>query len=416
MRIYYLAHRIPHPPDKGEKIRAYHQLRHLARRHEVTLATHVEAERDRVSVAALEQWCRRVDWAPRPTGARLTPRLGRALASGRPLSFAAFATAALHAKVQAALERERYDLIFCYGAAMAPYVLDRRHTPRVIDFVDADSAKWRALAASGAFPLRPLYSLEAQRVARAEADILAELDQGIVACEGERDDLGRGARTTPPVHPVAVLGNGVDLDYFRPDAPDTRPIAEREPLVVFTGVMDYAPNAAGMLRFVREILPRVRRGLPATRLAIVGRNPSPAVRRLARVPGVEVTGEVPDVRPYLRRAAAAVVPLQLSRGVQNKLLEAAAMGLPAVVSARVAAGTALEPGRDLLVADDPEPCAAALTRILSDRPFAAALGGRARRAVELRHRWDPILERLEELIEGVEQRFSSARRRTELKG
>ncbi len=401
MRIYFLAHRIPHPPDKGEKIRAYHQLRHLTRSHEVTLATHVESAKDLAGVEALERWCARVDWAPRSTGLRMKLRLGTALLSGEPLSFAAFRTDALRRKVRAGLQRDKPDIVFCYGAAMAPYVMHDTSARRAIDFVDADSAKWSAMATSGPLPLRKLYAEEARRVAGAEVEILSEFDQAIVACEGERDDLGRGeearARSSTP---LVVLGNGVDLGYFHPEQPGALPIAEREPILVFTGVMDYAPNVEGMVRFVREVWPRVQVALPRAQLVIVGRNPTRSVRRLAITPGVSVTGGVPDVRPYMSQAAAAVVPLHLSRGVQNKLLEAAAMGLPAVASSRVAGGTNLEPGRDLIVADDPERCAESVLRLLNDRSFAAELGARARHAVEERHRWDPILERFEKVLLG----------------
>ncbi|MAE69209.1 MAG: hypothetical protein CME06_01940 [Gemmatimonadetes bacterium] len=401
MRIYFLAHRIPHPPDKGEKIRAYHQLRHLARSHEVTLATHVESKDDLAGITALERWCERIDWAPRPTGPRMKIRLGTALLRGEALSFAAFRTGALERKVRAGLRRDNPDVVFCYGAAMAPYVMHHTSARRVIDFVDADSAKWSALATRGPLHLKKLYAQEARRVVRAEARILSELDQAIVACEGERNDLGGGpeARAHSSAA-IAVIGNGVDLDYFHPDRQGAVPIAEREPMLVFTGVMDYPPNVDGMVRFVREVWPRVQADLPPARLVIVGRHPTRNVRRLAAAPGVSVTGGVPDVRPYLSRATAAVVPLHLSRGVQNKLLEAAAMGLPAVVSSRVAGGTNLEPGRDLIVADDPGRCAKSVLRLLNDRSFAAELGARARRAVEEHHRWDPILERFERLLLG----------------
>ena len=200
---------------------------------------------------------------------------------------------------------------------------------------------------------------------------------------------------------MRVLENGVDLDFFDPAAPVaalSRPLGG--PLLVFTGQMDYAPNVQAVIQFARDVLPRVRANVPDATFAIVGRNPAPAVAALAGSPGVEIVGAVPDMRPWLAAADVVVASLRIARGVQNKVLEAMAMGRPVVASEAAFEGIDAVPGLDLLVADGAGAEAAAILSLLGDRGLAAKIGRAARARMCLRYAWDRQLAPLENLMFG----------------
>ncbi|MGH7681246.1 MAG: TIGR03087 family PEP-CTERM/XrtA system glycosyltransferase, partial [Candidatus Eiseniibacteriota bacterium] len=309
MNLLYLSHQVPYPPDKGEKIRAYYQLAHLAPRHRVHLACFASTEEDLKHAKHLESLCASVDVVPRSRG---TARLHAltALATGRSLSVAAYDSAALRAKVYDRFRSVRPDLVVAYSAAMAQYVEGLEGVVRVLDFVDADSEKWRAYGKHQPFPQSALYALEGRRLARYEGRLASLFDASIFVSEAEADIVRRLA----PERELTVICNGVDLNAFRPGSDDGR-----KPAVVFTGVMNYYPNEDAVAYFAKDVFPAVRARVPAAEFWIVGREPSRAVRSLASLPGVQVTGSVPDVRPYLARASAAVAPFRIARGVQNKV-------------------------------------------------------------------------------------------------
>jgi polysaccharide biosynthesis protein PslH len=195
---------------------------------------------------------------------------------------------------------------------------------------------------------------------------------------------------------VALVGNGVDLDYFRSSGQAKRPGS-----IVFTGVMDYFPNVDAVRWFCEAVLPLVQREVPEAHLTICGSRPTAAVRRLAKRRGVAVTGSVPDTRPYLDQAEVFIAPLRLARGVQNKVLEALAMGLPCIASTAAWRGTAIPAGAGLLVADKAEEFAALVVRLLRDAAFRAELAQKARAAAEVRYRWADQLAALDRVIAAV---------------
>ena len=199
----------------------------------------------------------------------------------------------------------------------------------------------------------------------------------------------------PPV-PASCVSNGVDLDYFRPRAGTKRPHE-----LIFTGVMDYLPNVEGVTWFCEKVLPFVRAEVPDVSLTICGARPNAQVQALGKITGVTVTGKVPDVRPYLERASVCVVPLQIARGIQNKVLEAMAMQLPTVTCGAAAAGIEAEPGRDLFVADAAPEFAAATVRLLRDEELRQRTGAAARACVEANYRWEHHLERLDRILSAV---------------
>lgn len=397
MKILYLCHRIPYPPDKGDKIRAYHHIAHLARTHRVHLACFADERADLEHVRSLQAICASVDVVYRsPFAARLFALA--ALPTGRSLSVAAFDSLELRARVRRRLREEQPDILVAYSAAMAQYLEEANGTPRVMDFVDADSEKLREYARLGRFPQSALYALEADRLARYEGRIAATFDASIFISEAEAQIV----RPHAPGRDFSIIRNGVDLDVFRPDPDGARP---REPVVVFTGVMGYFPNVDAVTYFAHDILPRVRAEIPAARFAIVGRDPSVAVRRLAQLPGVTVTGAVPDVRPYLSEAALAVAPFRIARGVQNKVLEAMSSGLPVVGTQLAFQGITANDADGVRAADSAEAFAKEVVTLLRDPSLRRDLGQRARRYVEQHHRWEEVGAILEaKLLQLVEAR------------
>jgi sugar transferase (PEP-CTERM/EpsH1 system associated) len=262
--------------------------------------------------------------------------------------------------------------------------------PVAMDFVDVDSDKWRQYADHSHPPLSWLYRVEGRRLQAAEADIARWASVCLLATQAEESLL----QSFAPWARSAVIPNGIDLAYYEPVA---APAAQ--PVVLFTGAMDYLPNIDAVRHFCADILPRVRREIPETRFYIVGLNPSPDVLRLGGMPGVTVTGSVPDVRPYYARAGVCVAPLRIGRGIQNKVLQGMAMGLPLVVSPLAARGLEVQPGRHLEVADDPAEFAAQIVRLLKSPAERRALGRNGRAFVEANYGWDRSLFNLELLLE-----------------
>lgn len=393
MRILFLCQRVPYPPTKGEKIRAYHHLTQLARRHEVHLACLADQGVDEEHVAFLLQRCASVDVVYRSPRAAGLLALA-ALFTGRPLSVAAFGSRELRRLVGERLRANRPDLIFAYSSAMAQYAEAGSGLPRAIDFVDADSEKWLTYGRVRAFPQSTLYAIEAGRLARYEGRVATEFDASFFVSSAEAAIVQR--RTSR--RDLRVLPMGVDLDYFQPVADPPSP---RAPRIVFTGVMGYYPNVDAASYYAREVLPLIRERVPEARFVVVGRSPSADVRRLANLPGVEVTGTVPDVRPFFAEAAMAVAPFRIARGVQSKVLEAMASGLP-VVGTRVAfQGLGAGEADGVRMADTPETLARECVTILADAPLQRTLGEAARRYVERHHHWERLGEQLDGILSAL---------------
>jgi len=386
LEILFLCHRIPYPPDKGDKIRSYHLLARLARRHRVTLGTLVDDPADRAHVHALEELCREVHAVP--LGRRVANVRGLAhLATGGSLSIGYFRSRPLARWVEAVTSRRVFDLVFAFSSSTAPYArAARTRGPRIMDLVDLDSEKWRQYAEVARPPLSWLYRTEGRRVRRLESEILESFDHSLVCTPQELEDLRAQHRHGR----ASVIPNGVELERFPFGGSEAR-----ESAVAFTGAMDYLPNADAVLWFHREVFPRVRRAHPDVRFWVVGRNPGPRVRRLAEDPAVTVTGAVPDVSEWLRRARVAVAPLRVAQGIQNKILEAMCSGTPVVATSRGFLGIQAEPGREVVVADEPEAFAAAVDGLLRDQAARAAMARAARAVVEARYCWDASADRVE---------------------
>ena len=393
MKILFLAHRVPFPPDRGDRIRAFHALRYLAERAEVDLACTADEPTGGEQLSQLQAICRRVAIAP--LGRMRMPSIARSLLTGRSASEGAFSSNSLRRTLQKWNRDETYDAVFVHCSSMTPYLdqIDISRDRVVVDLVDVDSRKWSEYAAESRGPRRMLYALEARRVHDLERRAAARSARLLLTTSLE----ARLAAEACPGATVSVLANGVDLDYFGavPDSALSRTAPNDAPTFVFTGVLDYLPNVRGICDFAAAIWPEVRREFPAARFRIVGRKPVAAVRDLANRPGIELHADVPDVRPHLAQATVVVAPLRIARGVQNKVLEGMAARRAVVATPQAAAGIDAVAGEHLLVADSPAEWTAALSllsRSVSTRSTIAAAG---RRFVERNHVWHDQLRRLD---------------------
>jgi len=391
--ILFLTHRIPYPPDKGDKIRAWNVLRHLASRHRVHLGAFIDAPEDVHGIEHLERVCASVFWRP------LSPRLARlrsllCLLSGAPLTQGYFGDARFRADTDRVVARHKPSLFYIYSSAMAPYVAHHRGARVIIDMVDVDSEKWRQYAETSHGPARLIYAREGRALLALERQAAAAADAVVFVSRAEAALFARLApESASRIHCVS---NGVDGDYFSPSATLTNPLGDR-PAIVFTGMMNYRPNVEAMSWFVGQVMPRLRAHPTAPCLWIVGSNPCRAVLALAG-PDVRVTGRVPDVRPYLGHATAVVAPMQIARGIQNKVLEAMAMGGAVVVTPQVREGLDYCGDEELLTAATPAAFADAVACILDGA--AGPIGARARSRVMRDYGWRASLAALDRLVDG----------------
>ena len=390
-RILYLAHRFPYPPAGGAKVRAFHCLSHLAKKNEVTVAAPLRDRDEARAVAGLE--AKGVEVLAAPIS-RLRAGLQSLAYAGtaRPASMGYFRSPELVRKLRRWTSERRPDLIIVHSSSVAPYVERLAGIPKLLDFVDMDSRKWRDYAGMTRFPRALVYRREAVTLERAERRLARAFDCCLVATEHERESLAEIAGDVAS----AVVRNGVDLDYF---APGDEPCDPNR--LCFVGRMDYYPNEQAMEIFCRRVWPRIRAERPAAALDIVGASPTPRVRALGGLEGVTVTGTVEDVRPYVRRAAATVAPLAIARGTQNKILESMALGVPVIASPVAAKGVDAEPGTHLLVADGEEETAKAALRLMNDGHERDRLARAGRALAEERYAWSRTLEDFDRAVEMV---------------
>jgi sugar transferase (PEP-CTERM/EpsH1 system associated) len=393
-RLLFLTQRIPYPPDKGEKIRQFQILQHLRKRYEVHLGCLVDDPHDVQHIDTVKAFCASSHFA-RLDRARAKIASLRGLLTGEPLSVVFYRDPGLEKWVRRVLDTVKPDLVFVFSSNMAPYVLNLKRTaPLMVDLVDLDSEKWLSYSKTHNFPMRWVYRREGRKIAALEARIAREADWSLFVSEAEAALF----QTREPAFGdrVHYVSNGVDLAYFDPAQSFPAPYGTDVANFVFTGAMDYPPNVDAVSWFAREVLPAVRRALPGAQFHIAGSNPTAPVRALANLPGVFVTGRVADIRPYIAHATASVAPMRIARGIQNKVLEAMAMGRPTVVTPDALEGIDAEPGAELLLAQTPEAFAEAC--IACAAPEARALGEAARRRVVRAYGWPKQLERFDSFL------------------
>ncbi len=389
MKILYVCHRFPFPPKRGGKIRPFNMIRHLSQNHQVTVCSLARSEAEAEEGRGIAPHCERFEMGVVSNPVQMLRMVAR-LPTTVPSSMGFFYSPDLAAKVNALLASERFDLIFVHCSSVAQYVSHVRDIPKILDFGDMDSQKWLEYVNYKPFPLKAGYWLEGSKMEREEKRLarLFNLCTATTRAEWETlESYSTGVSTD-------WFPNGVDADFFRPDGegydPDT---------ISFIGRMDYYPNQEAMFRFCEQIWPLLRAKRPEMKLLIVGADPIPAVIKLGELPGVTVTGSVPDVRPYILRSAAMVAPLNIARGTQNKILEAMAMGVP-VVSSRIAAGGVDALGEEhFLVADTPMQYADAILRLVEQPAERERLSRAGRERMLSHHAWPRSMERLDGIID-----------------
>lgn len=496
MRILYLAHRIPYPPNKGDKIRSFNEIKYLSKQHEIHLACLADDPKDLKYTEDLAKYCKTVTVVP------MNPKLARlksmfSLLSNMPLSVPYFYSSKLQRTIDHLLSTNDYDVIFCFSSPMAEYVfkskflvssrwkLDTNHpqesriqqpattnehpatstkqlatrnpqpetrnpqpatrnqqpvssnqkpgTRLIMDFVDVDSDKWGQYAKYTRFPMSWIYRLESRRLAVYERKVAEAFDHSIFVTQAEVEVF---RSKNPHIHNVTAITNGVDLDYFSPNygpslvsgnqnpATGIQQLVTRNPelgthnpqlatrnsqppstlhppppnhVLLFTGAMDYYANIDGVVWFAKEIFPLIKGEIPEIEFYIVGSNPTEEVKALSNNDGIKVTGYVSDTREYLKKGTVAVVPLRIARGIQNKVLEAMAMGLPVVTTSQALEGICAEAQRDVVVEDEPGAFSRAVLKVLTTPSLQVELGTHARKCIERNYSWGKNLSKLDEL-------------------
>jgi sugar transferase (PEP-CTERM/EpsH1 system associated) len=416
MKILFLAHRTPYPPDKGDKIRSYNLLAQLAKRHEVTLVYWVDEVKDLAQTTFLQSLCRGRVF---PIWMNSLAAICRALISllrGRSFSQGYYGAKSFKRAVDSALREGPFDVVYVFSSAIASYAREIEGATKIIDFVDVDSDKWGQLAAVSRFPLSTLYRLEQKRLSSFEVDISswAHLSLFVSSADAElfKKQAGKGR--------IEVLPNGTDMDLRDlPIEPHSLELTDLKihaqhsgARLIFVGTMNYDPNIDAVVYFAREIFPLIRQKFPQAELEIVGRSPNRSVRRLASVDGIRVVGEVPDVRSHLLYADVSLAPMRVARGVQNKVLEAMAMGVPVVATPAAIQGLEVTHGVELLIGKTPQEFAAHVVQLLSDAELRRKITERARRKLNETYNWDIIGRRLEifltRALVGSSQRINGA--------
>ena len=394
--LLFISHRIPYPPNKGDKILSCNILKHLSRDYRVHLGAFVDDPDDWRHEAAVRDLCRgEVFLTPlKPLPARI--KCLSAFAGGMPLSVPYYQSRAMKNWAQSVIARDGIRRALLFSSVTWQFVEDYPDMRRVVYFVDVDSDKWKQYAGKKKWPLNRVYHREGETLLRYERRAAREADYSVFVSEREAD-LFRGL-APESADKVTNVNHGIDRVYYDPDLDFPSPYDGRR-VLVFTGAMDYWANVDAIVWFAQEVFPKVRERLDDVWLYVVGARPAPAVRRLDQEERVCVTGAVPDIRPYLAHARAAIAPLRIARGVQTKLLEALAMAKP--VLATPAAWEGIKPfaGQDRLTAEAPADLADKAVALLTDG--AAELGRDGRAFVLANYDWTANVARLRRLLEGA---------------
>lgn len=400
--LLYLVHRLPYPPNKGDKVRSYHLLKHLVQKHRVFLATFVDDPADEAYIETVRAICPDVYVARlQPTTAKVRSLLG--LLTDQALGLRYYQNAGLQAWVDHILARFQIDASVVFSSVMAQYVFpkdDGGRPPMVVDFVDVDSAKWTQYSANHRWPLSWLYGREGEKLLKFERDVAVSARHSFFVTDNEAALFV--SKAPESASKVSSLSNGVDSDYFAPDEARNSPFQDDQEgiakvPVVFTGAMDYWPNIDAVTWFVNEIMPQLRQTWPQLCFYIVGRSPSASVQSLA-CQDVIVTGTVDDVRPYLQHAAVVVAPLRIARGIQNKILEAMAMARPVVASAACVDAIGADVGKELLCATDAHDFVGQVNSLLNSQPRSETIGKAGRQRVLKSFSWDAHLRKIDTFL------------------
>jgi len=403
--LLFLAQRIPYPPTKGDKVRSFAVLRHLAASWRIHLGCFIDDPADWQHVGALRDWCADVCCVGLDRRRGLLRSLG-GLVRGTSLSAPYFHSGRLAGWVDRVLREQRPDAAFLYSSVMGQYLPDRpalRPGRVVMDFVDVDSVKWQQYAAMRPWPLRALYAREYRRLLAFDREVAARCDAGLFVSAPEADLFRRLApEVAARIH---AIPNGIDHTFFAADPGMASPFPAGIRAIVMTGAMDYWPNVDAAQWYADTVFPQVLARYPEARFVVVGSNPSACVLRLGARPGLVVTGRVPDVRPYLAHAALVVAPVRVARGLQNKVLEGMAMGRVVITTPQGIEGISARPGDEVVVCADSAGFVAATLDALGGAPALAGMGRAARARILADFDWSDKLRAYDRLLRGEAPAF-----------
>lgn len=404
MNILYLAHRIPYPPNKGDKIRSFHEITHLSHKHNIFLVTTLDNPEEQRHVEGLKTYCTDIFAIYFNRKKRLFSKLYRP----EPFSILSFHDARIQTQVDKILRNANIEVIIVFCSSMAQYVIHSesykkgrlRDVRLVLDFVDMDSDKWRQYAQYCHFPMNVIYQLENYRLFKYEVMLNSIFDSSVFSSDRE---VKAFQTHHPSAQNVLAIPNGVDFNYFclkEKASVGEFNFPKNGPRILFTGVMDYFANEDGVIWFCEKILPRIRQTIPNVEFYIVGNRPTDVVWALSEYDGVNVTGFVPDIRPYYWLADICVVPLRIARGLQNKVLEAMATGNAVVATSNASDGIQCSDGEDIIIEDDEEQFALEVVNLLQNEPAQRQLAHNARENVLKNYSWAKNMAQLDNLLEG----------------
>lgn len=399
MKILFLTQRVPYPPNKGDKLRAFNQLVYLSETHSIHLICLTENKTETTHRCDLLTYCDAVDiFYNSSFKAKLISLL--TLPLNKPLTLSYFFSKRLKEHVEQKVSNEKYDLIFVYCSSMAQYVINIDDTPKIIDFVDVDSLKWQQYSRVARFPYNFIYKIESSRLTQYEKKICTLFDYSFLVSKQEVEDF---LKFVSPCKTLTAVCNGVDRTRFFPSATSYTPGK-----IVFSGAMDYFANVQTVVHFAKEIFPLIQQEVPHATFTVVGHNPTDKVKNLAvSNPAIQVTGFVESILPYVQQADVFVAPMQIARGVQNKILEAMAMGVPVVTNSLGFEGINATPGKDLFVEDDPIGFAVKVIGLIKDKNRRSLLKQNGLNLIKDNYDWTTNLKVLEEVISKVTSKNST---------
>ena len=403
VNILYLAHRIPFPPTKGDKLRVFRHLERLRRRHKVWCACFVDDPGDFRWVGPLRAYCQ--DLIAIPLNRRIALARGAwGLLKGGTLTEAFYLDPRMHRALRDWERVIQFDVAIAFSSSMVQYARQVSASRRVLDLCDSDAGKWLDYSTRSPFYSRWAYRRESMRLGELERATPSRFDEVLVISESEKRALC-GAGESQHVH---VVTNGVQL----PDLPEPASAASaigdacpyRPPVVGFLGVMDYPPNVDAVTWFARRGWPAIAERYPRAEFRVAGRNPTGVVRRLARIPGITVVGEIDDVWSEIAQWDVVIAPLRIARGLQNKVLEGMAAAKPVVLTSKAADGINARDGMEFLIADTIDQMRERVFSLLDNPMLRNQIGKAARQYVAQHHKWDTVLDQMEWLITGAKER------------